>query len=87
MNTLFKISEDHLALMRELEDNGGELTTELEELLKINQEELEQKCLGYDEIIKLLETQKDLADKEIERIDKFREVKVNQINKLKGALF
>ncbi len=86
MNTLFKISDDYINILRELEDNGGELTPELDELLKINEGQLEQKCLAYDSIIKLLQTQEELANKEIERINKFKEIKVKQIEKLEANL-
>ena len=46
--SIFSIEADLEAIFMELEDNGGELTPELEDKLKITQENFENKvCKSY----------------------------------------
>lgn len=82
--SLYQINEELLYIVTELTE--GEATPELEESLKITREQLETKAIGYDHIIKFLNSQVELADREISRIEAFKENKNKQIEKLEGAL-
>lgn len=50
--SLYKINEEQMALMYELEAMEGELTPEMEEALIINKGQLKQKGIAYLEVIK-----------------------------------
>lgn len=71
--SLYNIRIDHLALMQEIQYNDGELTPELEEALQLNEQEFEDKALSYGFVIKSLDDQLELIDKEFARLDKIRE--------------
>jgi len=86
MNSLYNIAEEYLTLISELEENGGELTPELEEALKINANELERKCTNYHYIINMLKTNVEMADREIARIQNFKNTKLKNIEKLEENL-
>ena len=55
MANIYNIQQDLLAIFDELEENGGELTPELEEQLNISQEEFRDKIKSYSNVIKMLE--------------------------------
>lgn len=61
-----------LAIERELEDNGGELTPELEAMMNDTQESISLKIDGYRSLIAKLDAQCDAIDKEIERLQKLK---------------
>ena len=49
---IWQIQQDLLDIFNELEDNGGELTPELEEKLAVTQEDFKNKIKSYGEVIK-----------------------------------
>lgn len=51
MSSLFGITEKYNYLLSQIEDNEGELTPELEEELRITEEELEDKLRAYRQVI------------------------------------
>ena len=53
--SIFSIEADLEAIFMELEDNGGELTPELEDKLKITQENFENKVSKYVKAIRYYE--------------------------------
>ena len=55
--SLFAISQDLLNIWSELEENGGELTPEIEERLQLTQTELSVKAGNYVSFIKKLENE------------------------------
>lgn len=55
MSNIFNIKQELLAIFDELEENGGELTPELEEQLNIRQEEFRDKIKSYSNVVKMLE--------------------------------
>lgn len=86
--SLFNIQREYLEIVTELEDNGGELTPELETALAVNKEELQDKCQAYIWIINQLEGQKLVAMNEVTRLTDFVMQKDKTINSLKqGLLF
>ena len=65
---IWQIQQDLLDIFNELEDNGGELTPELEEKLAVTQEDFKNKIKSYGEVIKSLKGEIDTIDKEIARL-------------------
>ena len=60
MANIYQISQELLAIFDELEENGGELTPELEEQLNITREEFKDKIKSYSNVVKMLEN--DIVD-------------------------
>lgn len=86
LRNIFEISEEYLYLIEQLEENGGELTPELEERLKITKDDLEQKIKAYHHIITVNTSDAVAIDLEIERLNKVKKVKANTIERLKDNL-
>lgn len=83
---IFEISRELESVFNELEDNGGELTEELEEKLSISQDEFTSKVNAYLSVIKHTESDIDCCDKEIKRLQSVKKSKQNSIEKLKNIL-
>ena len=62
---IFEIQQELLDIFAELEENGGELTEELEQKLNVTQENFKTKVKGYSDVIKVNKSEIDLIDKEI----------------------
>lgn len=86
MSNLYQIEADYLALMYELEDNGGELTPELGLRLEIVKEDFDRKVLAYSKMIVNLEGDVTAAASEMERIGKYLITKGKMIDRLKENL-
>lgn len=82
---IYEIKCNLLSIFDELEENGGELTKELEEALLVNQDNLKEKIEDYSHVITLLNGDintikaeqkrlKDLADKKQKLIDKLKKL-------------
>lgn len=82
--SLFKISEEYLDIISQLEE--GEITPELEDQLKITREELEKKGINYCFMIRNLESKINMVDSEIQRISNLRKDLEYKHNKLKETL-
>ena len=65
---LFNINDDMFRLHQQIEENGGELTPELEEQLTITEHERESKCEGYVSVIGQLKSKSELLKKEAKRL-------------------
>lgn len=83
---IFEISKDIESIFDELEENGGELTEELEEKLSISQNEFRSKVDAYLSVIRHTESDIDCCDKEIKRLQSVKKSKQNTIEKLKNIL-
>lgn len=83
---IFEISKELESVFDELEENGGELTEELEEKLSISQDEFRSKVNAYLSIIKHIESNIDCCDKEIKRLQSVKKSKQNTIDRLKNIL-
>ena len=86
MANLFEISAEMQSITEQLIDNGGELTPELEEALKITKPQLEQKAVAYSVVIRSMKYENETIDAEIERLKKFKKTKSNSIERLENAL-
>lgn len=83
---IFEISKELESVFDELEENGGELTEELEEKLSISKDEFRSKVNAYLSIIKHIESDIDCCDKEIKRLQSVKKSKQNTIDRLKNIL-
>lgn len=86
MSNIFEIEKDLLELYDELEENGGEVTPELEDKLTITQEEFTRKVRGYTNIIKSLQSDMSSIKEEQARLKTLYEKKDKTVNKLKEII-
>lgn len=83
---LYQIEQDLLELYAQIEENGGEITPEIEERLNITQENFTNKLENYTRFVKVLEGDVVLMDSEIERINKLKQTKQNLVNRLELSM-
>lgn len=86
MKSLFSINHDFLRLVDDIIENGGELTPELETRLAISKEELSLKSVNYFHVIKQIESEYDLLDNEIKRLQSLKKARKNSVDRLKENL-
>lgn len=86
MSNIYQIQQDYLSITNELIENGGELSTELENALAINKVELQQKSIAYGFVIKSLESDIDTIDNEIKRLNALKSSRTKAIDKLKETV-
>lgn len=84
--TLYQISNDLVGLFELIEENEGEITPEIQELLEIREEGLNDKAVKYERAICYLESQEKLLDDRIKRLSKLKKQSKNGVDRLKGAL-
>lgn len=66
--SLYQIRQDHLTLLAMIEDNEGELTPELEEMLCLSNDDFESKAISYAYVVKGFDFSTEVIDKEIKRL-------------------
>lgn len=86
MKSLYKIENEYLDLISQIEQAEGELTAELEEALTINKSELEVKSIAYHEVIKQRESLNMRIDEEIKRLQAIKKANDSLVSKLKNNL-
>jgi len=86
MSTLYKIEQDYLDIISQVEESEGELTPEMEESLKINQSELQQKSIAYLEVIKTKDAFNGMIDDEIKRLTALKKRNTTLVSNLKDRL-
>lgn len=86
MANIFQIKQELLTIFDELEENGGELTPELEQSLNITQEEFRDKIKFYSNVVKMLEN--DIIDIKTEkaRLNDLQKSKEKTIERLKKIM-
>ena len=84
--SLYAIQEDYVDIIRDVEENDGELTADIESALAINEEEREAKALAYIQRIDEETAFIDRVSKEITRLTKMKKTKQNLVDRLKGTL-
>lgn len=86
MSNIYNIQQDILSIFNELEENGGDLTPELEERLNIKKEEFKDKIKSYAGVIKMLEH--DISDikEEKTRLNDLQKSKEKSIERLKKVM-
>jgi len=83
---LYKIQENYLNIINQVEEAEGLLTPELEEALTINESELQQKAIAYKEVIAAKESFNTRISDEIKRLQAMKKANDNLVNNLKERL-
>jgi hypothetical protein len=86
MGNIFQINQEYLQIASILEENGGEVTPELEESLSINREQLQTKGVNYALVIRQLSGESDIVDAEIKRLQALKKAKDNSIDRMKTVV-
>jgi hypothetical protein len=81
---LFNIKQEYLAIAQELAE--GELTPELEQQLAITEANLQEKAINYGYVIKTFESECDILDNEIKRLQALKKARTSAIDKLKDNI-
>ena len=71
--SLFNIRQDHLTLLALIEEADGELTPELQEGLKLNEEGFKEKAISYGYLIRKLDAESDVISAEIKRLQNLKQ--------------
>lgn len=71
--SMFNIRQDHLTLLALIEEVDGELTPEMQEDLKLNEEGFKEKALSYGYIIRKLDAESDIIAAEIKRLQSLKQ--------------
>jgi hypothetical protein len=86
MKNLFNIDADLFALYTDIENNGGEMTAELEQSLEITEAERLTKGEGYVHVIKQFKAQSELLKSEAKRLQDLARHYDNSVVKLSDTL-
>ena len=84
--SLYKIEQDYLDIISQVQESEGELTPELESALIINKSELNQKSIAYINVIKEKENYNSLIDNEIKRLQSMKKSNEALVSRLKHNL-
>ena len=84
--SLFEIGDELKLIIAELEENGGELTEEIEERLAINKNELDTKLDSYRYVISKTSSSIDFLNDQIELLQAKIKAKNNLIDRLKERI-
>ncbi|MBO7692988.1 MAG: siphovirus Gp157 family protein [Acholeplasmatales bacterium] len=83
---IYQIQQSLISIFDEIEENGGELTPELERLLQITEADFKDKVKSYAEVIKLLESDIDAIKQEQKRLKDLADRKQKVIENLNNIL-
>jgi len=83
---IWQIQQDLLSIFDELEENGGELTEELEQQLAISQEDFRSKVENYTNVIKSIKADIAAIDEETKRLAALKKSKNALIDKLSKVI-
>ena len=83
---IWEIQQDLLAIFDELEENGGELTEELEQQLAISQENFRSKVEGYTNVIKSVKADIAAIDQESKRLAELKKSKAALVDRLSKVI-
>lgn len=86
MANIFEIQDEIWKAYQELEDNNGDMTSEIEEKLSIGEDNLKNKIKSYVGVIKILEADQSLIKEEIERLKSLEKAKKGEIEWLKQTM-
>ena len=78
---LYNIKSEYLQIAQELAE--GELTPELEQALMITEANLQEKAINYGYVIKNFESEVDIIEEEIKRLNALKKARINAVEKLK----
>lgn len=86
MSNIYQIEQDLLSIFNAIEENEGEITSELEEQLNIKQDEFKDKIEAYTAVIKQLELDITGIKAEKCRLNDFQKSKEKTIDRLKQIM-
>lgn len=86
MATLYTITEDQRLLNAMLEENGGELTPEIEEALRITEENFIAKAEAYGASISQFDAQAEACAAEIKRLQAYKKTCENSSRRMKERI-
>lgn len=84
--SLYKIENEYLELINQVEELEGVLTPEIEEALAINKSELQVKSIAYTEVIRQRESLNTRIDEEIKRLQALKKSNDTLVSKLKNNI-
>lgn len=73
--SIYHIQNDHLQLMRVIEENEGEITPEIDDQLSLTKDEFEQKAVSYGYLMKHINDESVNIRNEIDRLNKILSAK------------
>ena len=83
---IWQIQQELLSIFDELEENGGELTEELEEQLAISQEDFRSKVESYTNVIKSVKADIAAIDQESKRLAELKKSKTSMVDRLSKVI-
>ena len=86
MANIYQLQQDLLAIFDELEENGGELTPELEQQLAITEESFKSKVEDYTKVIHHYQDDLAAIKAETERLKRLKESKEKIVDRLKNVI-
>ena len=86
MASIYNIQQELFDIFEQIEENDGELTPELEEKLKISQDEFKDKINSYTCVIRQLENDLNSIKEEKVRLDAIKKSKEKTIERLKQIM-
>ena len=84
--SLYQIESQYLDLSNQLIESDGEITPDMEQALQIAQNELESKGISYGYIIRKFETEVDIIDAEIKRLQSLKKAREKSSERLKERI-
>lgn len=70
--SIFKIRQDHMSLLAEIEENDGELSEDMLSALRLNEEDFKNKAISYAYVIKKMDAESDVIAAEIKRLQSLK---------------
>lgn len=86
MASIYNIQQELFDIFNQIEENDGEVTPELEEKLKISQDEFKDKINSYTCVIRQLENDLNAIKEEKARLDSIKKSKEKTIERLKQVM-
>lgn len=83
---IYELSQELLSIFDEIEENGGEITPEIEEKLIITEQSFKDKIKDYTNVIKVLQNDIAAIKDEKERLDSLKKSKEKTIERLKQII-
>lgn len=84
--TIFKIQAEYQQIVNELIDNGGNLTPELELAMQITKDNFHSKSENYAFITRQFDSEMDIIDNEIKRLQQAKKTREKAIERLKANI-
>lgn len=84
--SLYKIKQEHLNIIRSIEENDGEVNQEILDALALTEDQFNDKAISYSHVIKTFENDGKIISDEIKRLEVLKERKAKAAEAFKKAL-